>query len=57
MSEVLILDHATTDVVTELLDLISNIPQESVAGPTADKHDSINRYFRKVHCHGGTGTE
>ena len=57
MSEVLILDHATTDVVTELIDLHSNMPQESVAGLTADKHDSINRYFREVHCHGGTGTE
>jgi hypothetical protein len=32
--------HATADVVAELVDLLSDVFEESVAGPAADHHDS-----------------
>ena len=57
MSEVLILNHSLAHIMTELFDLFSYISQESVAGPSSNKHDGINRDFGEVHRHSRSRSE
>jgi hypothetical protein len=45
-------DHAAGDAGTEILDLASDVPKESVTGPSNDEHDGVNWDIGQVHSHG-----
>ena len=45
------LDHLAGDVVAELRDLLSDVVQESVARPSPEQHDCVDRYPVEVHGH------
>ena len=48
-------DHLFRDMFGELLDLLSDVAQEGVAGPSAYEHDGVHRYAGEVHFHRGAG--
>jgi hypothetical protein len=50
-------DHAAGDAGTEILDLATEVPKESIAGPSADEHDGVNWDIGQVHSHGRGGTD
>ena len=52
--EGIVLEHATGDVVGELLYLFPNVSEESVGGPVANKNDGEGLYSFQVHHHGGS---
>eukprot|EP00978_Attheya_sp_CCMP212_P015707 scaffold40616_cov59-Attheya_sp.AAC.1 len=54
---VLVLEHATGDVVAEHLDLFSDVSEERVARPTPDDHNGVDRDMGEVHCHSRAGPE
>ena len=49
--------HSPGHVVAELLDLLPDVFQESVAGPASDHHDHIDCYLVQKHGHRGSGTQ
>ena len=52
--EVIVLEHATGDVVVELLYLFPNVSKESAVGPAANDNDGEGGYSVQVHLHGGS---
>jgi hypothetical protein len=50
-------DHMTGDAGTEILDLVFDVPQRSVTGPSANEHDGENRDIGQGHSHGRGGTD
>ena len=52
--EVIVLEHATGDVVGELLHLFPNVSEEVVGGPEANDHDGEGWDSVHVHRHGGS---
>ena len=51
MIEVLVLDYARGDIMTELFHLPSNVSKESIARPSPNDHDSIDGNIVQVHGH------
>ena len=52
--EGIVLEHATGDVVSELLHLFPNVSEEGVGGPAANEHDGEGWDSVQVHRHGGS---
>ena len=52
-----VFDHAGGHVVTELLDLLANVSQKGVAGPSPQHHNSVNWDLPQVHGHRGPGAD
>ena len=48
-------DHLFRNMFGELLDLLSDVEQEGVAGPSAYEHDGVQRYANEVYFHRGAG--
>ena len=48
-------EHVTGDVVAKHLDLLSDVANKSVTGPSTHNHDGVDRDVGEAHCHGGTG--
>jgi len=46
------LDHFGGHVTSKVRDLLPNVTEEGVAGPTAQKHDGVNRDVVEIHGHG-----
>ena len=57
IEEMIILDHPDRNVMTEHLDLFSDVAQERVAGPPSHDHDGVNGDSGQVHSHRRTGSE
>ena len=54
----LVQDHLFRHIVTKLLHLFSDIPEEGVARPPPQHHNCIHRHLPKVvHCHRCPGTD
>ena len=51
-----ILDHRRRNFLAVLLDLGSNVAEESVARPSAEKHDRCDWDVIQVHSHCGGGS-
>ena len=51
--EGIVLDHATGDVVCELLHLFPNVSEEGVRVPAGNEHDGEGCDSFQVHRHGG----
>jgi hypothetical protein len=51
-SEVLAREHFLCHILTEFHHLLSDVPEEGVAGPLPNKYDHEDWTFAKVHCHG-----
>jgi len=44
-------DHLGRDTATKRLNLLPDVAEESVAGPTTKQHDGVHRYTVEIHCH------
>eukprot|EP00978_Attheya_sp_CCMP212_P017296 scaffold46041_cov57-Attheya_sp.AAC.3 len=55
--EMLIGEHVDGHIVTEHFDLLSDVVEESVAGPPANHHDGVNCNMGKAHGHRGAGAD
>jgi len=45
-------DRLGRDIATKRLNLLSDVAEESVAGPATKQHDGVHRYTVEVHIHG-----
>ena len=52
--EGIVLEHATGDIVGELIHLFPNVSEEGVGGPAANEHDGEGWDSVQVHLHGGS---
>ena len=57
MSEIHVFIHAPTDVVTELVYLLSDVSEESIARPATNHHDPESGQIVECHSHCTSGSD